>query len=139
MTTDITTDIFAHSTTANRVSVFTTPPGGGLRLTVKNPGAVNIDEYSYPDRIDLARFLLQGIEFGPHYRLADFAAGIGGPNERTDRLNYVESFEKSLWRESMAATALLTWINHGDSSGLMGKWDERVKTYYADRGYPHLS
>ena len=136
MTIDIKTDLFAHSTTANRVSTVAIFPDGGMRLRVKNPSSINVDEFSYADRVKLTRFLLQGLNFHPHYRLADFAAGIGGPNEPNDRLNYVESFGKTLWRSSSVASDLQTWINHDDSSRLDGKWGERVKEYYAARGFP---
>lgn len=132
MTTDIKTDLFTHSTTANRVSTIALFPDGGMRIRVKNPSSINVDEYSYADRVKAARFLLQGLNFNPQYRLADFAAGIGGPNDPADRAQYVESFGEHAWRESRD---LLTWVNHDDSSRLDGKWDERVKEYYATRGY----
>lgn len=135
MTIDIQPDLFVHTTTANRVSSFLVFPDGGLRVRVKNPSSLNVDEFSYADRDKLARFLLQGLNIPPKQTLADFAAGIGGPNEKYDRLNYVDSFGKSVWRTSAEATDLQTWINHDDSSRLDGAWDARVKEYYAARGY----
>lgn len=118
-----------------RVSTYRILPEGGLGVRVKNPGSVNVDELSYVDRVELARFLLKGLAFGPKYTMDRFTAGVGGPNSAEDRRQYVDSFGPLLGRSEVSARDLQTWINHQDSSDLDGVWHDRIEAYYADRGY----
>jgi hypothetical protein len=78
VTVEVQDVLFTHSS-GNRMSTVRILEGGGVSIRIKNnaTGVVNPDEYSYADRIALARFLLQGTDFDPKYRLADFLAGFG--------------------------------------------------------------
>lgn len=118
----------------SRITTVAVTEEAGLRLRLKNPGSTNLTEFNREDRIGLARLLLNGLSWGPNFRIEDFANGFGGPNERADRYAYVDSFGPG--KGGTTETDLLTWINHEDSSGLVGQWDERIRTYYRDRGYP---
>lgn len=136
MTLNIQPGMVTHQS-GSRISTYSISPDGGLRVRVKNPGGVNLDEMDYAERISLARFLLQGQVWGPNFRIEDFANGYGGPNGPEDRRAYVDSFGPLLGKGgSTSAVDLQTWINHDDSSRLDGEWDERIRTYYRDRGYP---
>jgi hypothetical protein len=46
----------------SRSSTYSISEDGGLRVRVKNPGGVNLDEMTRADRIELARFLRQGAD-----------------------------------------------------------------------------
>lgn len=66
MSINIQADILTHSTTANRVTTFRIFPDGGLGIRMRNGSdrlpQYTIDELSRADRIELAQFLMQGIE-----------------------------------------------------------------------------
>lgn len=121
----------------SRITTVAISEEAGARVRVKNGDTVNVDEFNRADRLSLARLLLHGFNWGPNFRMEDFANGFGGPNEREDRRAFVDSFGPLLGKGGRtSAIDLQTWIDHEDSSRLEGEWDERVRTYYWDRGYP---
>lgn len=139
MTLNIQPGMVTHQS-GSRITTVAVAEDAGLRIRVKNgPDSVNVDEFTREERITLARVLLNGLNWGPNFRIEDFANGFGGPNEREDRRAYVDSFGPLLGKSDTSARDLQTWIDHEDSSWLMGEWDERIRTYYRDRGYSGLA
>lgn len=134
MTTNITDGLLAHYSETNRSSTYSFAEGGRLRVRVKNPGGVNMDEMSYTERVDLARFLLADLPFGANLTVQDFAGGQGGPNTKIDRLTYLQAHDHE-WQCSKEGHDLRTWVNHQDYSRIDGVWHDRIREYYKDRGY----
>jgi hypothetical protein len=133
MTIDITDNLFTHQS-GSRMSVATRMLEGPLRLRVKNGKEVNVDELTYLERVEFARFLLADLPFGANLTVQDFAGGTGGPNEREDRIHHLASFDGD-WRDDKQATDLTTWTNHQDYSRVDGDWYDRIKEYYKEHGY----
>jgi len=135
MSVEINGDTFVHThESAGTNTAVRRMPDGGLSIACQLVGGI-IDVMTYAERIELARWMLQDVAWGPNQTMASFVAGISGPNGRADRLAYVASFGAE-WADTEDATALRTWINYQDSQNLVGVWDERVRRYYTDRGFP---
>lgn len=140
MTTQIDGDTFVHQDDQSpyglggypRKSTFRHLPGGSVHVTCGTGPDHTTDLMTYAERVALARFLLRDVAWGPKQTMRSFVAGISGGNAKADRLAYVESFGD---QDPAFATDLRTWVNHEDSQNLTGVWDERVKSYYAARGY----
>lgn len=142
MTTHIDGDVFVHQHEHDdSETTFRHMPGGSLRIcgrTRRAPAAdveFTTDMMTYTERIGLARFVLRGVPFGPQQTLHSFVAGISGGDTEADRRAYVESFEVHAVPADDVREALRIWVMHQDSQNLTGVWDERVKAYYAARGY----
>ena len=113
-------------------SSFRLSPEGALG--VAGADQHKIDVLHYAERVALARFLVKDLAWGPDQTIASFAAGDSGPNAKDDRYRYIYSFGRD-WLHGPDHEALRIWIMHEDHSKVVGIWDERVRQYYADRGY----
>lgn len=133
MSVEINDNTFFHRRApSDAESTFRISPNGILGVA----GADHtVDVMEYHERVALARWLLKDLNWGPNQTIASFAAGIGGPNEQDDRLRFINSFGDS-WIGTKYHEGLRIWIVHQDASKLDGVWDERVRKYYTDRGYP---
>lgn len=134
MSLDIQANLASHRQGSRSSTFALTPDDDGLRVRVMNPGGVNVDEMSYAERVELARFLVADLPFGANLTMQAFADGQGGPNRKADRAQYVGSLDES-WQTSADRHDLLTWINHQDYSRIAGDWYDRIKDYYKERGY----
>jgi hypothetical protein len=60
VTINVQDNLLTHQS-GSRTSTYSISEDGGLRVRVKNPGGVNIDELTRAERIELARFLGRGV------------------------------------------------------------------------------